>query len=90
MLLHLLNAGFCLQFFSSQCVPKCLHIIKGKDDCFVLSHCVESTLLELEYLWYNIEKVFEDNMNITLFTGQGVGHVSQMVLLLVLYWLHGD
>ena len=73
MLLHLLSAGFCLQVYGSQRVPKCLHIIKGKNDCFVLFHCVGSTLLELEYLWYNIEKVFEDNMNITLFLGQGVG-----------------
>ena len=56
----------------------------------VSSSFIGSTLFQLEYLWYNIEKVIEDTTNITLFTGQGVGTVSQMVLLLVLYWLHGD
>ena len=54
VLLHLLGTGFCQQVYSSQCVPKCLHIIKGKKDCFV--SFIGSTLHQLEYLWYNIEK----------------------------------
>ena len=49
-------------------MSKCLRIIEDKK--IVSSSFIGPTLLQLEYLWYNIEKVFEDNTNITLFTGQ--------------------